>query len=334
MKAEDRITAFYHLGKKIRRLSEVDFQSLALAAKLENAWFTVDNVRMSLRSIGAWLESTKLLAWTVGYDLHTIPKRIAVVMAGNIPLVGFHDLLCVLIAGHNILIKTSSKDSALIKFIVQGLIEIEPRFEDKIEIAERMKSFDAIIATGSDNTSRYFEYYFSKYPHIIRKNRTSVAIIHGNETGDQINALGTDIFSYFGLGCRNVSKIYVPSGYNVTRLLAAWNSFQDIIHHHKYCNNYDYQKSILLVSLSIFLDNGFLLLQESEKLFSPLAVVYYEYYESAEDLALRLQTSAEKIQCVVEECEGSEFKFGQAQFPSLGNYADQIDTLKFLTTLN
>ena len=334
MKAEDRINAFYHLGKKIRGLSEEEFQTLALSAKLENAWFTVDNVRMSLHSIGSWLEPTKLLAWTANYDLHIHPRKIAVVMAGNIPLVGFHDFLCVLIAGHSILIKTSSKDNALIRFIIQELIRVEPRFEDKIEIAERMKNFEAIIATGSDNTSRYFEYYFSKYPHIIRKNRTSVAIIHGDETPEQISALGTDIFSYFGLGCRNVSKIYVPLGYDVTILLAGWESFQDIIHHHKYCNNYDYQKSILLVSLTTFLDNGFLLLQQSDKLFSPLALIYYEYYKSTQDLADTLQSSAEKIQCVVEEREGSEFKFGQAQFPTLGNYADQIDTLKFLTTLN
>ena len=209
-------------------------------------------------------------------------------MAGNIPAVGFHDVLCVLLNGDSALIKLSSKDTVLLKFLLEKLIEINPGFSSKIQYAERLKSFDAVIATGSDNTSRYFEYYFGKYPHIIRKNRTSVAILDGTENEKDLTQLGTDVFSYFGLGCRNVSKLFVPSGYNFGPLFRSWELFKEIEHHHKYHNNYHYQKSIFLVSVIPHLDNGFVLLQESERLVSPIAVVYYEYYTKPDELRDRL----------------------------------------------
>jgi Acyl-CoA reductase (LuxC) len=280
------------------------------------------------------LEPHALSEWAARYDLVTQPKKIAVVMAGNIPMVGFHDFLSVLICGHSIQIKTSSKDTVLMKFIAGRLMGIEPRFRESITFAEQLKEFDAIIATGSDNASRYFEYYFGKYPCIIRKNRTSVAILHGNETDDELKALGTDIFSYFGLGCRNVSKIFLPISYDVKRLFPPWESFREIIHHHKYCNNYDYQKSILLVTSTPFLDNGFVMLQETSRLVSPISVVYYEYYENSAALKNILDGLSTKIQCVVENTPESSVKFGQAQFPGLSDYADQVDTLQFLTALH
>jgi hypothetical protein len=332
MKVEERITAFDQLGKGLEGLPDDTFQSLATKAKNENPWFTIDSVRMAVRGITSWLDAGKLLAWTSIYNLGTPTQTVAIVMAGNIPLVGFHDFLCVLMAGHSVMIKTSSKDSVLIHYLVDELVRIEPRFADRIIFAEQLKGFDSIIATGSDNTSRYFEYYFGKYKHIIRKNRTSVAVINGEETTDDLLALGTDVFSYFGLGCRNVGKVFLPKGFQPERLLAAWEPYHDIIHHHKYCNNYDYQKSVLLVTQAPFLDSNFVMLQQHNNLFSPLAVVYYEFYDDAEALAQKLLAVEDKVQCVVSG--QGEIKFGQSQSPSLLDYADRVDTMKFLTINN
>lgn len=318
----------------MEELPENEFQSLAEDARNENPWFTEVNVRIAVSGLKKLLKLDGLKKWTSVYNLDTQSKKIAVVMAGNIPMVGFHDFLSVLISGHSILIKYSSKDSVLIKFLVNKLTEIEPRFKNKIEYGEQLKGFDAIIATGSDNASRYFEYYFGKYPNIIRKNRTSVAILNGIENDDELKTLGTDVFSYFGLGCRNVSKLFLPVGYPVEKILKNWEFFHDIIHHHKYCNNYDYQKSILLVTRAPFLDNGCVMLQENQRLVSPIAVVYFEFYKDRKELNDTLTLIEEKIQCIVENSDGSKLKFGQAQFPMLGDYADQIDTLKFLTELN
>jgi hypothetical protein len=222
----------------------------------------------------------------------------------------------------------------LMKHLIDKLIELEPRFEPMISIAERLKDFDVVIATGSDNSARYFHYYFDKYPHIIRKNRTSCAVLGGKETSDDLHALGNDVFTYFGLGCRNVSKIYIPSRYDVTRVLDAWQPFREIINHHKYVNNYDYQKSILLLNKIPFLDSGFVLLQESERLVSPIAVLYYEKYEDEGSLALKLLEQKEKIQCIVGTATPDSVPFGQAQSPMVWDYADQVDTLKFLEGLN
>ncbi len=333
MNREERIIAFQSLGVALNNLSNDAFQSLVDRARQENPWFTEESVRMAVRGNVKLLRPDALKHWTSSYDLNHKDKQIAVVMAGNIPMVGFHDFLCVLISGHNILIKSSSKDSVLMKFLVNTLIEIEPRFEDRISYGELLKGFDAIIATGSDNASRYFEYYFGKYPHIIRKNRTSVAILNGDESEADLKMLGTDVFSYFGLGCRNVSKLYVPEGYGIEKILKSWEAFHDIIHHHKYCNNYDYQKSILLVTQAPFLDNGSVMLQENQRLISPISVVYYEYYKDRSSLLETLESVKDKIQCVVENSEASKIKFGQSQFPGLGDYADQIDTLKFISEL-
>ncbi|MEJ7645357.1 MAG: acyl-CoA reductase [Chryseolinea sp.] len=332
MTREDKIHAFHQLGKQLEQLSDDEFQSLATDTRNQNPWFTEDNIRRSFDGITRWLDKKSLDDWISTYDFNISPRKIAVVMAGNIPLVGFHDFLSVLISGHSLLIKSSSKDKVLLTFIVEMLTSIEPRFKSKIEYADQLKGFDAIIATGSDNTSRYFEYYFKKYPHIIRKNRTSVAIVDGHETLEDLTALGDDIFSYFGLGCRNVAKIFLPAGFRIDTLFECWSKFKEIINHHKYCNNYDYQKSVLLITQAPFLDNGFVMLQENKKLFSPLAVVYYEFYTDQKALAQTLEPVRSKIQCVVSNEEGS-VKFGGAQSPMLGDYADQIDTLKFLTTL-
>lgn len=334
MKMEERIVAFSSLGKSIKQLSEDEFQSLAEEVRRENPWFTEDNVRMAVSGVTKFLDSDKLIAWISDYTFNTQAKKVALIMAGNIPMVGFHDLLCVLISGHLAVVKLSSKDSVLIKFLVHKLIAIEPEFENKIEFAERLKNFDAVIATGSDNSARYFDYYFGKYPNIIRKNRTSIGVLTGNESDEELTSLGTDVFSYFGLGCRNVSKLFVPKGYDLGKIYRSWEKYHDIVHHHKYCNNYDYQKSILLVNTSPFLDNGFVIFQESEKMVSPISIVYYEYYNTSSELSERLNLLKEKTQCIVGNSEWSNIKFGQSQFPELRDYADQIDTLNFLSNLN
>lgn len=334
MNVHDRIAAFHNLANSLVTLDEDKFQSLALKAGSENPWFTENSIRMAVSNLVPMLSLDSLTQWVSPYDLNVSSKKIAIVMAGNIPLVGFHDFLSVLISGHSVLIKTSSKDNTLIRFIADQLNAIEPRFQNRIEFAERLKDFDAIIATGSDNTSRYFEYYFGKYPNIIRKNRTSVAVINGNEQSSEIKDLGLDVFSYFGLGCRNVSKLFVPRSYTVESIFPNWDSYHDTIHHHKYANNYDYQKSILLVGRVPFLDCGYVMLQETDRLVSPISVIYYEYYDSVDDLNNKLVTNEAKIQCIVDNSgKYSKTKFGQAQSPRLEDYADQIDTLKFLTNL-
>jgi len=335
MTLEQRISAFVKLGNHLSNLSQEGFESLALSARLENPWFTEANVKRSLEGITRYLQDDKLQQWTSRYALNPAqPKTVALVLAGNIPMVGFHDLLCVLISGHRAQLKFSSKDSKLIPYLIKHLLWFEPAFEKMIEVKEnKLENFAAVIATGSDNSARYFDYYFGKYPNIIRKNRTSCVVINGNESTEVIAALGEDIFSYFGLGCRNVSKAFVPEGYDLAKLLSAWDSYKDIVHHHKYCNNYDYQKSILLVNQVPFFDNGFILLQQSDKLVSPISVLYYEFYKDQTDLETKLSRDADKIQCLVGNQKPANVSFGSAQYPDVWDYADNVDTLRFLEKL-
>lgn len=333
MKVEERIDAFTSLGTFLGQLPDEQFQTIAEGARLENPWFSKDNVRMAFRGIASMLKKDQLTQWTASKHSEPAPKTVALVMAGNIPLVGFHDLLAVLISGHHTQIKLSSKDSFLTRLMINKLIEIEPRFKQHIHIAERLHDFQAVIATGSDNSSRYFQQYFGKHPHIIRKNRTSLAILDGQETEDDLQDLGTDIFSYFGLGCRNVSKLFVPEHYIFDPLFESIEVYHDIINHHKYVNNYEYQKSILLVNRVPFLDNGFLILQENERSVSPISVVYYERYTDQADLQNKITKIADKTQCIVGKHALATVPFGQAQYPSLTDYADNVDTLKFLSSL-
>jgi hypothetical protein len=334
MNLEDRIAAFEKLGKYLHAIDEVEFQDMADKARQQNSWFAEDSIRLALEGVSRYLEGAALQEWVRPYELEpATEKTVAVVMAGNVPLVGFHDFLAVLISGHRVLVKLSSKDSVLLPLLSAKLIAFEPRFDDRITFAERLTNFDAVIATGSDNSSRYFEYYFGKYNHIIRKNRTSCAVLTGMETPEEKSALGKDVFNYFGLGCRNVSKIFVPKNYDLTHLLDAWKDYSEVMNHHKYHNNYDYQKSILLINKNKFLDSGYVMLQENDRLVSPISVVYYESYNDEGDLALKLTENRDKIQCVVGKSIPGGIPFGQAQYPQLWDYADQIDTLKFLSKL-
>ena len=334
MKIEERLEGLAKLGKYLYAIDEAELDELVLKVRNENPWFTPGSVNLALEGILRYLDPEKMKKWVSAYDLNPARKRtIAVVMAGNIPLAGFHDLLAVLVSGHTIKVKLSSKDSVLPTYVSNKLTAIEPRFEPMITLAARLKDFDAVIATGSDNSSRYFQYYFGKYPHIIRKNRTSCAVLNGSESEEELRLLGKDVFSYFGLGCRNVSKIFIPEDFDPVRLIMAWDIYVDIINHHKYHNNYDYQKSILLVNKIPFYDSGFVILHENEKLVSPISVVYYERYKSAEALTTKLQVVSEKIQCIVGRGTPEYIAFGMAQDPELWDYADRVDTLKFLEGL-
>lgn len=335
MTYEDRIAVFEKVGKSLAAIDGADFDALAFKVRNENPWFIPANVRMAIDGIVKMLSPEDLHRWAEAYDVVEVahPKRVGVVMAGNIPLVGFHDLFCVLVSGHVAVIKPSSKDQVLTLFMIDLILKTEPRFAEYIVLAQQLKDIDAVIATGSDNSSRYFEYYFGKYPHIIRKNRTSCAVLSGFEQPEDLQLLGKDVFSYFGLGCRNVSKLYVPKGYEFPLLLDQWSSYGDVIMHHKYTNNYDYQKSILLVNREPFLDNGFVLLQESEKLVSPISVLYYEYYEHYEDLTRKAEVNHDKIQCIIGKMKPATILFGQAQMPGLKDYADNVDTMQFLLSL-
>jgi hypothetical protein len=259
-------------------------------------------------------------------------KTVAIIMAGNIPLVGFHDFVSVLISGHKVLVKQSSNDKQLLPVIAGFLMNIAPEFEERIRFTEdKLTNFDAVIATGSNNTARYFEYYFSGKPNIIRKNRNSVAILTGNESKEELEALSEDVFRYFGLGCRNVSKLYVPENYNFDAFFKAMYPWNTLLNSAKYSNNYDYNKAVYLMSEFKLLENGFLILKEDESFGSPIATLFYEKFEDEKELQEKLEQNKENLQCVVGT--NAEIDFGQTQQPKLWDYADGVDTLKFLEEL-
>ncbi|MCG3167041.1 MAG: hypothetical protein POELPBGB_02824 [Bacteroidia bacterium] len=341
MTTGEKIKSFAELGRYLRLfekpLHSTDqemeaFENLILGSAHFNGWFVEENVRSALSGIACMLEQDKLGKWLARYPFkeNENPKRVGVVMAGNIPMVGFHDFLCVLISGNTCVAKLSSQDNRLLKAVAAKLIAIEPRFKDRIVFEDgKLKNIDAVIATGSNNTSRYFEYYFGKYPHIIRKNRNSVAVLTGNETAEELALLGDDIFMYFGLGCRNVSKLYVPEGYNFDNFFNAIESRKKTVLHAKYANNYDYNKAILLVNKYEHFDNGFLLVKRDDALATPVAQINYSFCNSEAALALELEARKEQIQCIVSSKPG-HVPFGQSQKPELWDYADGIDTMQFL----
>ena len=328
-----RLAAFAALGRRLATLSEPEIEDLAARARNRNAWFDLPNVRAALAGVAQLLAEPLLSRWAGRYPPEPAqPRQVGVVMAGNIPLVGFHDMLCVLLSGHSLLAKPSKDDTVLMLWIAQELTEIESAFAARIQFVERLNAADAFIATGSDNTARYFEYYFKNRPHLIRRNRTSLAILTGRETPEELAQLGLDIVQYYGLGCRNVSKLYVPAGYDFVPLLDALQPWHMVLNHHKYQNNYDYNKSILLVNAVPHFDNGFLLLTESAALVSPISVLHYSYYQQEIDLLDQLTDVAAQTQCLVSaggRYPGS-FPFGRAQSPDVTDYADGIDTMEFL----
>lgn len=305
-----------------------------------NKWFTSENIKFALESWEYALNENSVLSWIEPYRSKiegSTPVHVAVIMAGNIPLVGFHDFLCTLISGNYFIGKLSSDDKILLPALAEILCKIEPGFIPMIRFTENtIKKFDAIIATGSNNTARYFEYYFSKYPHIIRKNRNGVAVLNGTESTETLKRIGSDICTYFGLGCRNVSKIFIPTGYDLAKLFVGIEPFLDVLlNHNKYMNNYSYYRSIYLLNNTPHLDNGALILTESENYSSPIPVVNYQYYENLEQLKVKLIADDEFIQCIATEAFVSDrtVQPGTTQSPGISAYADGVDTIKFLTEI-
>src|SRR5690606_29059246 len=335
---EKRIEAFLGFSEFIRAAeNEAEINEWAESAYRRNNWFVPENVLYALQSIASMLEDRdRLRQWLETYDEVTQPAKIGVVLAGNVPAVGFHDLLCVLISGHKLLVKPSKDDTVLIHLILEKLCELEPALRESIQLVEKINEADAYIATGSDNTARYFEYYFSSKPHIIRRNRVSVAILRGDESEADLHNLCSDILLYFGLGCRNVAQMYVPQGYDFSKLYDQVESYRNYAaNHHKYFNNYEYNKSIYLVNREPHLDNGFLILRESDRLTSPLSVVYYKEYHELEEVNEILETNQDKIQCVVSDGSiGNSVRFGESQQPGLSDYADGVDVMAFLSGLS
>jgi hypothetical protein len=331
-----RLQAFIRLGQAIRDLPDAERAALAAKAGKENGWFTDASVELALKGIGILLDADRLDRWTKSYPMDSAPARtVGVAMAGNIPAVGFHDFLAVLLSGHRLRYKASSKDTVLLDFIQRTLVDLEPEFAQHLERSDRLNDVDAIIATGSDNTFRYFEYYFRNIPHVLRKNRVSCAVIQGDEPEEEIRQLGQDIFSYYGLGCRNVASVFVPRDYDLVEFLRRLEGFGPVVENHKYQNNYTYQKSLAMLNQEKFMDNGFLLLKPSDKLISPIAVLHYQEYRDLDDLKSRIDSQRDNLQTIV-SARGwfaSSQPFGAAQFPQVDDYADGVDTMKFLTSL-
>ena len=348
MDLQQRINAFVKLGDFLSQFSSESFEKKdhiahndlffdgfkhqIKLAKEHNGWFNKENVVFALNGWSNQLTNSNINKWLSKYEFNTESlKTIAIVMAGNIPLVGFHDFISVLISGQKVLVKQSSNDKHLLPFLAKYLEHVEPEFKGRISFTEdKLENFDAVIATGSDNTARYFEYYFRDKPSVIRKNRNSVAILTGKETEDELVALSEDIFRYYGLGCRNVSKLFVPRDYDFQKFFKAMYHWNPIIHQNKYANNYDYNKAVYLMSMFEMLENGFLMIKEDESFSSPIATVFYEYYDSEEKLKKTLSYKNDAIQCVVSNgFRDDEIKFGQTQLPNLWDYADNVDTITF-----
>ncbi len=343
MTQRERIELLAELGRYLSLPPDEELEAVVQQAYLANRWFTPENIYSALKAIAtAFLAPEHLSAWAARYpmpDPNHPQKTVGVVLAGNIPLVGFHDWLCVFAAGHRALAKLSNKDRFLLPFLVKKMGEWafdSWEYTEFLEEATLLRDFDAVIATGSNNTTRYFEQYFGKYPHIIRRNRNSIAVLTGYESDDELRALGRDIFTYFGLGCRNVSKIYIPHGYRFDHLLDILAEYREVIQHDKYKNNYDYNLALFLLNGIPHLNNGCLLLREERSLASRIASVHYEYYDELFDLEEQLAEYRDAIQCVVSRVKLRDFRtlpFGTSQQPALDDYADGVDVMAFLAEL-
>lgn len=329
---EKKINALDALGKLILK-DPNEFGEAIFQSSLHNKWFDIDHLHYALRSIAKHFLSKELLqSWVKPYNIGegSAPRKVGIIMAGNVPLAGFHDLLCTWMAGNIALIKLSHKDRILLPALLDKLCELEPGFRSTFQYVEMLKEFDAAIATGGNSSAAHFEYYLKKYPHIIRKNRNSVAVLTGDETPEQLNALGNDIFLYFGLGCRSVSKLYVPQGYYFNGLFEALYPHHEIFQHAGYGHNYDYVLTVYLMNKVQYYSSGFLLLSEDKRLYSPISSLHFEYYDTLENVQALIESQKDDIQCVVANCGiPGEIPFGTSQEPKLDDYADGVDTLQW-----
>lgn len=334
MKLPYRIELLSKLGEYMLGSDENWLEAKERASR-ENGWFIPEFVNLACLNITQYfLQKENLEKWANNHSIKdTIenPKTVGIIMAGNIPLVGFHDFLSVFISGHKQIIKLSSKDQVLLKHLVSKLAEWDIEINEQIKFADMLKGLDAYITTGSNNSSRYFEYYFGKYPNIIRKNRTSVAILNGHETNLELERLADDVYQYFGLGCRNVTKLFVPKGYDFVPLLEAFKEYNYLADHHKYKNNYDYSLALHILNKKYYMTNDSILLIEDASLFSPISQLNYEYYDNEASLNQTLQKNENDIQAV---CGNGRIPFGEAQKPTLSDFADGVNTLDFLSSLS
>ena len=330
MSSSAKVTALVRLGQYLSG-NDPELQIVKERAFQANGWFTPEFIDLSLQNICRYyLDESLLNKWLAGYAAPaSSPRQVGIVAAGNIPLVSFHDWLCGFLSGHQVRLKLSSKDTILMQHVIDKVKEWYPAYAEQTLVQDMLKNCDAYIATGSNNSARYFEYYFAKYPHIIRRNRTSVAVLDGTETAAELEALADDVMLYFGLGCRNVTKIFVPENYDFEALLQVLRKYAYLADHHKYKNNYDYNLALVLLSNTAYLTNDNIILQESAAAFSPISVLHYGYYTDATALGEALKGNND-LQCIV----GRGFTpFGMAQQPSLADYADGVDTMQFLTGL-
>jgi len=334
MNKSELIDILSEWGRKIGDFGSDELANLCVETQVKNGWFTEGNVELAIEGVCKYLDKSKLTKWLDEYDTNPHqPRDVGMVMAGNIPMVGFHDLLCILASGHYCQAKLSSQDDILIPFMLELLKTLSTDLEDRVKIVQMLDKPRAVIATGSNNSSRYFEYYFKDIPHIIRKNRTSIAVLNGNETAQELGLLGLDILQYFGLGCRNISKLLVPQNYQFNALFNALEPMRIVLDNHKYVNNYDYNKTILLMNQTPFEDSGFLLLYESHDLVSPVSVVFVERYKSQDDISEYLDQKKDKLQCIIsgKKLAVGETTFGMTQKPDLWDYSDRVDTMEFLS---
>lgn len=334
------ITALVDLKSWLEQGDNQELELTIIRAQTENPWFTSQNSHQALKAIcEEYLDASKLDDWLSTYPSLPVvrTKRVGLIMAGNLPVVGFHDLLSVLVSGHTAVVKLSAKDSVLPKLLIEKLKYFDKSIDAKIQVVEKLSGFDAVIATGSNHSARYFHQYFGSYPHIIRGNRNGVAILTGDETSEDLIALGNDIFSFFGLGCRNVSKIYVPKGYDFEQLLLALDKHQQVMLHPKYRNNFEYNFAALVINRADYMKNACIILLQNEAISSRVATLHYSYYRDREDLSNQIQSHFDEIQCIG-AAQGSwsfpTIEFGQMQKPSLGDYADGVDTMRFLSQLD
>lgn len=314
--------------------NDSDFELLLKRSEIENPWFTIENQKFALKQWTDLLTEENIADWLKEYQISKTTKRVGLILAGNIPLVGFHDVISVVLSNHIPVIKLSSKDKYMIPFLLKKWNEFSEG-NVSFEFVERLENFDAVIATGSNNTARYLEYYFKNHLNIIRKNRTSIAVLKGDETEEELKLLAEDIFRYFGLGCRNVTRLFIPQDFVLDRLFESFLDFQEIINHNKYANNYDYNRAVYLLNQDKFWDNNFVMLKEDEKLFSPLSVINFSRYSSLDEVKSFIEENEENIQCVVakDELGLDSIKLGEAQNPGLNTYADNVDTMKFLSVI-
>ena len=338
MNLKERVSSLVELGNYLQKNDE-QLQALVKATYLQNRWFTEENTYKAIDAISKqFLQKDLLENWLSSYEIpEEDAKTVGMIMAGNIPLVGFHDLICVFLGGHRSQIKLSEKDKLLIPHFIKIMESINAEVGEYFEIVDRLESFDAVIATGSNNSARYFEAYFGKYPNIIRKNRNAVAVLTGKESKDQLLALGKDVFQYFGLGCRNVSKLYLPRNFDFKPMLEAFHEFKEIVLHDKYKNNFDYNYTLLILNKIPYEANGCILMNEDTSLQSRIAQLHYEFYDDNNDLEEKIKDKIDEIQCVIGDSQFFDYNmipFGKAQSPGLADYADGVDVMNFLIQLS